>query len=124
MILALEAYLCCTYVQHCSFPLPCQAFLLCIPEKLSILCDSQVNIYGVNKNHILAINLLSWRDTCSSSVLRGSLELYTPKTQASFGIIRDVLKKKKKRVLSGIRRVFWGVMIHQHFDLIFLGAKT
>lgn len=106
MILALEAYLCCTYVQHCSFPLPSQAFLLCIPEKLGILCDSQVNIYGVNKNNILAINLLSWRDTCSSSVLRGSLELYTPKTQASFGIIRDVLRKKKKGSSLGSKEYF------------------
>lgn len=76
VILALEAYLCCTYIQPCSFPLPSQAFLLCIPEKLSVLYDSQLNIDGVNKNNILAISLLSWRDTCSSSVLRVTFEVY------------------------------------------------
>lgn len=107
MIFALEAYLCCMYVQACSFPLPSQAFLLCIPEKLSILYDSQVNIYGVNKNNILAINFLSWRDTCSSSVLRGGSELCTPKTQASFGITRDLLRKKGSSLGS---KEYFGVL--------------
>lgn len=58
----------------------------------------------INKTNILAINLLSWRDTCSSSVLRGGSEHCTPKTQASFDIIRDILRKNKGHLwdLKGI----------------------
>lgn len=77
----------------------------------------------INKTNILAINLLSCRDTCSSSVLRGGSEHCTPKTQASFDIIRDILRKNKGH-LSGIWRVFWGVTIYQHLDLIIWAAKT
>lgn len=59
-------------------------FLLCIPEKQRNPCDSQVNICVVNKNNILAISLLSWRDTCSNSLFGGGSS--APKTQANFDL--------------------------------------
>lgn len=77
----------------------------------------------INKANTLAINLLSCRDTWSGSVLRGGSEHCTPKSQASFDILRDILRKKS-RVISGTWRVFWGVMFYQHLDLIILPAKT
>lgn len=119
-MLALEAYLCCMYLQPCSFPLLSQAFLLCIPEKQNILCDSQVNIYGDNKSSILAISLLSWRHTCSNSLLRGgSSVLQRPKQALS---LREMYGERG--VLSGIPRALCGVMAYQHFNLIILAAKT
>lgn len=61
----------------------------------------------INKANILAVKLLSCRDTCRSSVLRGGSEHCTPKSQASFDILRDVLRKNP-RVISGILKGIFG----------------
>lgn len=77
----------------------------------------------INKANILAISLLSCRDPCCSSVLRGGSEHCTPKSQASCDILIDILRKNRGSSL-GFWRVFWGVMIYQRLDLIILAAKT
>lgn len=59
----------------------------------------------INKANTLAINLLSCRDTWSGSVLRGGSEHCTPKSQASFDILRDILRKKQGSS-QGLERYF------------------
>lgn len=49
----------------------------------------------INKANTSAINLLSCRDTWSSSLLRGGSEHCTPKSQASFDILGDILRKNQ-----------------------------